>query len=311
MFQYCLEVLHLSESEAYRRIAAARLSRSYPVLLEMLEDGRIHLAGIAVPRKHLTDANYEDVLARATHKTKRELEELVAELAPKADVPPTIRKRSQRKAESEPLKLSSSSQLCPGTVLTKTSAAKPQPAPDKLTSRATVKPLSPARYKVTFTASEELRDKLERLQALIPGGDLASIIDAAVSEKLERLEAKRYGRTNKSRKNLEDADTSPGVRGISAAVKRAVWARDRGQCTFLNARGKRCPECHRLEFHHDEPYGLGGDRSVDNVRLACPALNAYMPELDYGKEKMDRHRRSAERVGEPQPTLELCLDKVA
>ncbi len=108
MFQYWLDALHLSESEAYRRIAAARLSQSYPVLLKMLEDGRIHLAGISVLKKHLTDANYEHVLGRATHKTKREIEELVAELAPKPDVPPTIRKRPQRKAKSEPLKLSSS-----------------------------------------------------------------------------------------------------------------------------------------------------------------------------------------------------------
>ena len=84
MFQYCLEVLHLSESEAYRRIAAARLSRSYPVRLKMLEDGRIHLASIAVLKKHLTDANYEDILARATHKTKREREELVAEFGAEA-----------------------------------------------------------------------------------------------------------------------------------------------------------------------------------------------------------------------------------
>lgn len=209
MFQYCLEALHLSESEAYRRIAASRLlqrARSYPVLLKMLEDGRIHLAGISVLKKHLTDANYEDVLARATHKTKRELEELVAELAPKPDVAPTIRKQPQREAKSEPLELSSSSQLCPGTVEPKAPAAKPEPAPEK---PATVKPLSPARYQVAFTASEELRDKLERLQALMPGGDLASIIDATVSEKLERLEAKRYGKTNKPRKKLEGADTSP------------------------------------------------------------------------------------------------------
>ena len=164
---------------------------------------------------------------------------------------------------------------------------------------------------MAFTASEELRDKLERLQAVIPGGDLVSIIDAAVSEKLERLEAKRYGKTSKPRKKLDDADTSPGVRGISAAVKRAVWKRDRGQCTFIGAQGERCPERHRLEFHHDEPYALGGDRSVDNVRLACPAHNAYMAELDFGKEKIDQYRRSADRVGEPQPTLELCRDKVA
>jgi len=313
MFQYCLDVLNLSESEAYRRIAAARLSRSYPVLLKMLEDGRIHLAGISVLKKHLTDANYEDVLTRATHKTKREIEELVAELAPQPDVAATIRKRPQRKANSESLNLDSSSQLCPGTVEPKASAAKPEPAatPEK---PATVKPLSPSRYKVEFTASEELRDKLERLQALIPGGDLASIIDAAVSEKLERLEAKRYGqlnKTNKPRKKLEDADTSPGVRGISAAVKRAVWKRDQGQCTFISAQGKRCPERHRVEFHHDEPYGLGGDRSAVNVRLLCECHNAYMAELDYGKENMDQYRRSAERVGEPQPTLELSRDKVA
>ncbi len=194
------------------------------------------------------------------------------------------------------------------TVEPKAQAAKSEPVAEK---PATVKPLSPARYKVAFTASEELRDKLERLQALMPGDDLASIIDAAVSEKLERLEAKRYGKTNKPRKNLEDADTSPGVRGISAPVKRAVWKRDRGQCTFISPRGKRCPERHRLEFHHDEPYALDGDRSVDNVRLLCAAHNAYLAELDYGKEKMDRHRRSADRVCEPQPTLELCRDKVA
>ena len=109
----------------------------------------------------------------------------------------------------------------------------------------------------------------------MPGSDLASVIDAAVTEKLERVEAKRYGKTNKPRSNLEDADTSPGVRGIAVAVKRAVWKRDRGQCTFVTAEGKRCPERHRLEFHHDEPFALGGDRSADNIRLACRAHNAW------------------------------------
>ena len=102
MFRYCTDVLHLSEAAAYRRIRAARLSRKYPVVLTMLEDGRIHLCGLALLSKHLTDANYEDVLARATHKTKREIEELVAELAPKPAVPSTIRKRPERKASSNP-----------------------------------------------------------------------------------------------------------------------------------------------------------------------------------------------------------------
>jgi hypothetical protein len=56
------------------------------------------------------------------------------------------------------------------------------------TPRSRIEPLAPARYKVQFTASAELRDKLERLQALmrssVPDGDLAAIIEAAVTEKL-------------------------------------------------------------------------------------------------------------------------------
>ena len=33
MFAYCTEVLHLSEAEAYLRIAAARAAREHPLLL--------------------------------------------------------------------------------------------------------------------------------------------------------------------------------------------------------------------------------------------------------------------------------------
>ena len=143
MIQYCMEALHLSEGEAYRRIAAARLSRKYPVILTMLEDGRLHLCGIGVLSRHLTDANYEDVLARATHKTKREIEKLMAELAPKPDVPPTIRKRPQRKASSAPPK--SANELYPDRVEQNAPPAEPAlpAAPEK---PATVEPLAKARY---------------------------------------------------------------------------------------------------------------------------------------------------------------------
>ena len=62
-----------------------------------------------------------------------------------------------------------------------------------------VEPIAPARWKVQFTASGELRDKLDRLRVLmrssIPDGDIEAIIEEAVTEKLERLEAKRFGAT--------------------------------------------------------------------------------------------------------------------
>ena len=66
MFAYCTERLHLSEAEAYLRIAAARASRQHPILLAMLADGRLHLTAIAKLAPHLTPDNRDAVL-RAGH----------------------------------------------------------------------------------------------------------------------------------------------------------------------------------------------------------------------------------------------------
>jgi hypothetical protein len=86
-----------------------------------------------------------------------------------------------------------------------------------------LQPIARARYRVQFTASEALRGKLERLQALLPGSDLATVVEQAVTEKLERLEARRFGRTKALRKALAQADTSAGPRSIPAPVRRAVY----------------------------------------------------------------------------------------
>jgi len=119
-------------------------------------------------------------------------------LDPKPDVAPSIRKRPQQKARPAPPP--PSDELSPGRVEPegqegqkgqKSQASNPAPRENP----AKVEPLAPARYKVEFTASEELRGKLKRLEALMPGCDLAAAIDTAVSEKLERVEAKRYGKT--------------------------------------------------------------------------------------------------------------------
>jgi hypothetical protein len=69
------------------------------------------------------------------------------------------------------------------------------------------------RYQVRFTAGAELREKLERLQALVrssvPDGDLARIIDIAITEKLERVETRRFAKTKAPRKNVAQAYTAP------------------------------------------------------------------------------------------------------
>jgi hypothetical protein len=165
-----------------------------------------------------------------------------------------------------------------------------------------VEPLSPARYKISFTASAELRDKLERLQALmrssVPDGDLARVIDLAVTEKLERLEAKRFGRVKAPRKGLADTDMTPKSRYIPAAVRRAVHARDGDRCTYRDGLGRRCTRRGDLEFHHWKPFGRGGVHSPKVLALMCRTHNLLLAEEDYGREKMARHWRRGSVVSE-------------
>ncbi len=142
MFSYGTDVLHLSEAEAYLRIAAARASRRHPVLLTMLDDGRLHLSGIAVLAPHLTDTNCEGLLARATHKTKRELLVLVAEIAPKPDVSPSIRKLPKQRQKP------ASEHRTSGAESTPSGKSSPAPTPEAPDKPPVVEPLAPARYRV-------------------------------------------------------------------------------------------------------------------------------------------------------------------
>ena len=289
MFSYCVERLYLSEPETALRIVVARASLRHPVLLDMLRDGRLHLSGIALLAPHLTEQNRDAVLSRATHLSKRRIEELVAELAPRPDAPALVRKlpapspAQHRPDDARPLEV-------PREAPPLAIAGTPSSAAS-LTLRngppATVEPLAPARYRVQFTASSALRGKLEELQALmrssVPDGDLAAVIEAAVSEKIERLRARRLAATQRPRMTLARSDTRPGPRHIPAAVKRAVRERDGDRCAYVDPQGRRCSERCGLQFHHRHPHGYGGDRSEDNIALRCAGHNRYEAERDYGR----------------------------
>jgi hypothetical protein len=323
MFVYCTEVLHLSEHEAYLRIAAARAAREHPMLLAMLGDGRLHLSGIAKLAPHLTLANREVLLERATHQSKRQIEVLVADLAPRPEVPTSIRKLPARAGASVTLGVTASTdgrELGPDRVLVTPSdlhhgqRATPAvtPAVDNgrisagtPSGRAAVEPLGARRYKVQFTASAAFCEKLERLKALmtssVPDGDLARVLEAIVTEALDRREARRFAKVKTPRKTLAHTDTAASPsRYLPAPVRRTSHASDDGRCRFVGAGGRRCGSYRRVEFHHVVPWARGGDRSPGNIRLMCRTHNAYLAAKDYGEAVMTRFRRIHRRTGTPR-----------
>ncbi|MDE0220273.1 MAG: hypothetical protein OXJ90_13490 [Spirochaetaceae bacterium] len=65
-------------------------------------------------------------------------------------------------------------------------------------------------------------------------------------------------------------------RAIPAAVKRQVWQRDGGRCSYVDREtGRRCNSRHLIEIDHILPYALGGGADPGNLRLRCAAHHRH------------------------------------
>jgi hypothetical protein len=150
-------------------------------------------------------------------------------------------------------------------------------------SRSLVRPLAADRYEVRSTASTETRDYLRRAQDLlghaIPSGDLDQVFNRALRLLVGDLERKKFAATERARRSRGQSVDS---RNMPARVKRAVRQRDGDGCAWVAPNGRRCGERRFLEFHHDDPWGVGGQPTIDRVRLLCRTHNAHEAELFYG-----------------------------
>ena len=276
LFTYCTQVLHLSEHAAYGRIEAARAARQFPVLLDLLADGALTLTAICLLAPHLTAENHQDVLGAARHKTKREVELLVATLRPTPAMPATVRKLPADQPPATPGVAATGPDLLFAPLDTTAVSDPPsRPTPAQPRAPSLVAPLAPERYKLQVTLSAESYHTLRRAQDLlrhsVPDGDLAAIVERALTLLVRELEQTKCAATDRPR-------TAPLARTrsrhIPANVRRDVWKRDGGQCAFVGTQG-RCNERGFLEFHHVTPYADGGETVVENLELRCRAHNAY------------------------------------
>src|SRR3954453_13910832 len=92
LFTYCTQVLHFSEHAAYGRIEAARAARRFPAILVALASGDLTLTSVTLLGPVLTEDNHAGLIATARHRSKRQVEQLVATLRPQPAVVATLRK---------------------------------------------------------------------------------------------------------------------------------------------------------------------------------------------------------------------------
>jgi hypothetical protein len=264
MFRYCVERLGLSEGAAAKRLRVARLSLRFPRVLEFLREGRVHLSGLGILAAHMTEGNCVSLLEAASGKSKRDIERLVAGLFPKPEVATTVRRQSSPGPACGFLDL----------VSTPAPACEARPARKAVARRP--EPLGAETFKVAFTASAALVGLLEEVQALTSHRNgshdrTPELIEEALREMRDRLRKERFDVGRKARASAPKK--SVVTRHIPATVRRAVWERDQGSCTYRDREGRRCESQTRLQYDHVLDWGLGGQHTAENLRLLCRPHN--------------------------------------
>jgi hypothetical protein len=297
LFLYCTEVLRLSEAEAYNRIQAARVARRFPRVLDMLLDCSLNLTTVKLLAPELTDENHVELLNEAAHKSKWEVQKLLARHAPRPDTPGSIRKLPVPNAMAR-MPAPDPDVEAPAVPSPRAASFAASPRPP----RPVLTPLAADRYQVTFTASgstcEKLRLAKDLLRHAVPSGDTAEIVDRALSALLEDLASKKYGGTKRRPANhiAEGTGHKPeaepfdgGVVSESRAVYKSVarWAtRSRTSCppsavpvehpvhiparhqAHAPFRGLRSPE-------HDQ-----GGQALDGVALGGARVLVHVDEAE-------------------------------
>jgi 5-methylcytosine-specific restriction endonuclease McrA len=298
MYAYCVEELRLSEDAAYKRIQAARAAREYSAIFTALADGRLNLSGVCLLAPYLTPENVGELLGGATGKSKSEIEELIARCFPRSELLPMVEVlpalgpgpnwqlapgQVGGHSSGRPVEVSDV-ELAPGQVVA------PEPRPK-------VARIAPQRFALQLTMSQDTHDKLRYAQELlshqIPDGAIPEVLDRVLDLAITQLEKQKFAAASKPQPR-QRASSHP--RTIPAHVKRAVWERDGGQCTFISETGRRCASRTLLEFDHAHPVARGGQATVEGIRLRCRAHNQYAAECAFGAEFMKHKRQEARRA---------------
>jgi 5-methylcytosine-specific restriction endonuclease McrA len=258
------------------------LARQFPVVLDELRSGAIHLTGLFLLAPYLNVHNADALLDEARGSSRQAIEQLIARWFPRPDVETRI----DPIASQSSLELGRDGQAGsgrPGGAI--------GPGTDDAAARAKLEPLSASRYRVQFTASEELYAKIEQAQALLshalPSGDLPALFERAIETLIEKEVRRRRGAGGKRKRRLQ----KDGSRHVPVQVQAEVWRRDGSQCTFTDAEGRRCSARRFLTIEHVQPHACGGAPSIENLCLLCSSHNAQTARRVFGEAYIEKRRR--------------------
>ncbi len=259
MFQFAIEELGLEESEAVRRIAAARLLNEIPEAEEKLMSGSLCLTNLCG--------------AQTFFSKEKKLRGVELTLEEKKDILTLIENKTTRQAQKIFFQIS----------------------PDQTLLRETIRLVGEDHYELKFIVPEEVLEKLKKIKGLLshrfPLLNYSELISEIAEIAIEKLDPARQGRKSPSAQTVkkEAPLSQTKSRHIPKSVRQRVWVRDEGRCTFENPITRhRCRSQYQIEIHHEVPFGMGGLSDLNNLRLYCRRHNKLAAIRDFGPDKMNQ-----------------------
>jgi 5-methylcytosine-specific restriction endonuclease McrA len=180
------------------------------------------------------------------------------------------------------------------------------------TARSTVTPIAPQRYGLHLSVSQNAHDDLREAQELlgheIPPVDAADVVELALALLVADLKKRKFAATREPKTRVRRTTSR---RHVPAHVRRAVWKRDGGQCTFVSESGRRCAARTMLEYDHVDPVARGGCATVAGIRLRCRGHNQYEAERVFGAGFMEEKRENARRAKEARTDARAAAEAQA
>ncbi len=324
-FAWCTEALKLPAGSAWRRTTSARLLLRFPIIDTYLRDGRLCMSTLVALREVLDDGNHLELLERASGRTEEEVKVLAATIRPRPEV-----RESIRPVQTRTVAVLQESSLFTSAPAAASGGEGPAETPAPVSGRERkvdipvvlvpmppppprIEPIDAQRHSVRLTVGPEfmalLADVKSALSHLVPDGNLEEILRLSMQKTLEVTARRQRAAVEKpvAEKPAPKPCTTPKkwTRYVSAAVRRAVWKRDGGCCTFVGPDGRRCGSRYKLQLDHLKPFAWGGEPTVENLTVRCAEHNLHRAREHFGPRHMAKFsRRRATPAAAPPPVPE-------
>lgn len=274
LFAYATKELGYSEDQAYRRIQAMRLLKEIPEIEEKINQGTLNLTHLGMAQSLFKKE--EKIYGNSYSKDE------------KIGVLEKLQNTSKREAEKITLSLSSEE--------TRVIADK-------------VRSVSAEHVEIKFQAKRELLEKLTKLKNLLshksPHLQLSELIDslcdlglekwnrnsapAKVTERHSKSQSQNENENQNQNNTLSQSYTQGRWQGqpqkpelSRAQIRCEIWRRDQGRCQI-------CKSEYALEVDHIWPKSIGGEESLENLRLLCRSCNQRAAINIFGLKKMEKY----------------------